>query len=63
TGLRDPLLESHIFDFSGDIYGKRLEVQLVAYLRPEHKFPSLDAMIEQMHKDAAKAKDILAARG
>ena len=60
TGLRDPLLESHIFDFAGDIYGKRLEVQLVAYLRPEHKFPSLDAMVEQMHRDAAQAKEILA---
>ena len=41
-------------------YGKRLEVQLVAYLRPEHKFPSLDAMVEQMHRDAAQAKEILA---
>jgi len=60
TGLRDPLLESHIFDFAGDIYGKRLEVQLVAYLRPEHKFPSLDAMVEQMNRDAAQAKEILA---
>jgi riboflavin kinase/FMN adenylyltransferase len=60
TGLRDPLLETHIFDFSGDIYGKRLEVQLVAYLRPEKKFDSLDLMVEQMHRDAAEARGILA---
>lgn len=63
TGLRDPLLETFIFDFNREIYGQRVEVQLIAYQRPELKFPSLDAMIEQMHKDAAKAKDILAARG
>ncbi|MDP1556797.1 MAG: riboflavin biosynthesis protein RibF, partial [Hyphomonas sp.] len=53
TGLRDPLLETHIFDFEGDLYGKRLEVQLVAYLRPEKRFESLDVMVEQMHLDAA----------
>lgn len=60
TGLRDPLLETHIFDFSGDIYGKRLEVQLVAYLRPERRFESLDLMVEQMHRDSAQAREILA---
>jgi riboflavin kinase/FMN adenylyltransferase len=59
TGLRDPLLETHIFDFSGDIYGKRLEVQLIAFLRPELKFASLDLMVEQMHKDAAEARRCL----
>ena len=62
TGLRDPLLETFIFDFNREIYGQRVEVQLIAYQRPELKFPSLDAMIEQMHKDAARARDILAAR-
>ncbi|MBI1399055.1 riboflavin biosynthesis protein RibF [Hyphomonas sp.] len=63
TGLRDPLLETHIFDFSGDIYGKKLDVQLIAYLRPERRFDSLDLMVEQMHKDAAKARAILATPG
>ncbi|MEX1250469.1 MAG: riboflavin biosynthesis protein RibF [Hyphomonas sp.] len=60
TGLRDPLLETHIFDFAGDIYGKRLEVQLIAYLRPERRFDRLDLMVEQMHLDSAEAKAILA---
>ena len=59
TGLRDPLLETFIFDFDREIYGQRVEVQLIAYQRPELKFPSLDAMIEQMHKDAAEARSIL----
>lgn len=63
TGLRDPLLETHIFDFSGDIYGQRLEVQIIAWLRPELKFASLELMIDQMHKDAAKAREILATLG
>ncbi len=63
TGLRDPLLETHIFDYSGDLYGKRLEVQLIAFLRPELKFDSLEALIAQMHKDAAAARAILATPG
>lgn len=62
TGLRDPLLETFIFDFNREIYGQRAEVQLIAYQRPELKFGSLEAMIEQMHKDAAQAKEILATR-
>lgn len=60
TGLRDPLLETHIFDFSGDIYGRWLEVQLIAWLRPELTFASVDAMVAQMHKDAEAARGILA---
>ncbi len=63
TGLRDPLLETHIFDFASDIYGKRLEVQLVAYLRPEKKFDTLELMVEQMHADSAEARAILATPG
>jgi len=63
TGLRDPLLETHIFDFEGDIYGKRLEVQLIAYLRTERRFESLDLMVEQMHRDCAQARGILATPG
>lgn len=62
TGLRDPLLETFIFDFDREIYGQRAEVQLIAYQRPELKFDSLDAMIAQMRKDAAQAREILAAR-
>ncbi len=56
TGLRDPLLETFIFDFDQDLYGKWLEVQLVSYLRPELKFDSVDDMIAQMHKDAAESR-------
>ena len=56
TGLRDPLLEAMLFDWDGDLYGKKLEVGLIAFLRPEAKFDSLDEMIVQMHKDVAEAR-------
>jgi len=61
TGLRDPLLEAHIFDFDGDIYGRWMEVQIISYLRPELHFESLDAMVVQMGKDVIEAKQRLAA--
>ena len=55
-----PLLESHLFDFSDDIYGRELAVELIAWLRPEEKFSSLEALIEQIKADAAAARAILA---
>jgi riboflavin kinase / FMN adenylyltransferase len=53
------LLEAHVFDFSGDLYGREIEVEFVAKLREEEHFPSLDALVAQMHKDAAQARQIL----
>src|SRR6185369_1313057 len=55
-----PLLETHLFDFDGDLYGKYLSVELIQYIRPEAKFPSLEALIAQIGADAAKAREILA---
>jgi len=55
-----PLMETHLFDFDGDLYGKYLSVELIRYLRPEAKFPSLDALIAQIGADAARAREILA---
>jgi riboflavin kinase / FMN adenylyltransferase len=60
TGLRDALLEVVIFDWSGDIYGKRLHTAFVKYLRPEAKFDGLDALVQQMHGDSAEARRVLA---
>ncbi len=60
TGLRDPLLETYIFDFEGDIYGKMLDVALVRYLRPELKFDALKGMVAQMHRDTDAARAVLA---
>lgn len=56
-----PLLEVHIFDFDRDIYGEYIEVEFVAKLRDEVKFPDLESLTEQMHIDAAQAREILEA--
>ncbi|WP_460813028.1 bifunctional riboflavin kinase/FAD synthetase [Luteimonas pelagia] len=56
---REPLLEAHLFDFDGDLYGQRLEVEFVAKLRDEEKFDDLPALVAQMDRDAAAARDIL----
>ena len=61
TGIRDPLLETFIFDFDGDIYGQQLEVALVSFLRPELKFDSVDDMVPQMQQDVTNAKFVLSA--
>lgn len=56
---REPLLEAHLFDFDGDLYGRRIEVEFVAKLRDEGKFASLEALKGQMDRDAAEAKTML----
>lgn len=55
-----PLLEVHLFDYSGDLYGRELEVEFVARLRDELHFDSLPEMVAQMHRDAADARAALA---
>ena len=55
----EPLLEAHVFDFDGDLYGRELEVEFVAKIRDEEKFASLDALVQQMHQDAAAARVLL----
>jgi riboflavin kinase / FMN adenylyltransferase len=59
TGLREPLFEVNVFDFEGDLYGQRLEVGLHAFLRPEMKFPSFDALVAQIGQDCIEARHIL----
>ena len=54
------LLEAHLFDFDGDLYGKRNEVALHHFIRPEAKFDSLGALTAQMDRDSAEARRLLA---
>lgn len=56
----EPLLEAFLFDFSGDLYGRHMSVDLVSYLRPEMKFASVDELKVQMAKDTERAKEALA---
>ncbi|MEM6824947.1 MAG: bifunctional riboflavin kinase/FAD synthetase [Pseudomonadota bacterium] len=58
-GENRPNFETHIFDFRGDLYGADLSVALVAFLRPEARFDSVDALITQMDADSAQAREIL----
>ncbi|GAA0478541.1 bifunctional riboflavin kinase/FAD synthetase [Parasphingorhabdus litoris] len=53
------LLEPYFFDFSEDLYGQVIEVELHHFLRGEAKFDDLDALMEQMAQDCARAKDML----
>lgn len=59
-GENRPNLETHLFDFSGDLYDADMSVALVSYLRPEAKFAGLDALIAQMDADSAQSREILA---
>jgi riboflavin kinase/FMN adenylyltransferase len=59
---RDLRFEVHLFDFAGDLYGRTLQVALVAYLRGEQKFAGLDALKAQIAEDASRARELLARR-
>jgi riboflavin kinase/FMN adenylyltransferase len=56
-----PLLEVHLFDFDEDIYGREIQVDFIARLRSEEKFDDVKDLVEQMHRDSAAARAILAA--
>lgn len=53
------LLEPHFFDFAGELYGQQIEVEFHAFIRPEAKFDSMDALMAQMQADCEIAKTIL----
>lgn len=53
-------LEVHVFDFSGELYGRRLTVQFQQFLRAEEHFETLDALRAQMHRDADEARKYFA---
>lgn len=57
-----PQVEVHLFDFEDDLYGEFLEVEFVARLRSEQRFPGLDALRAQIEEDARQARKILGAR-
>ena len=57
------LLEPYFFDFAGDLYGRTIEVALIAFLRPEARFHSLNALTDQMARDCTDARAELARVG
>lgn len=56
TDVRESVLEVHLFDTSGDFYGRRVNVEFECFLRPEQKFNSLELLAKQMHADARRAR-------
>jgi riboflavin kinase/FMN adenylyltransferase len=56
------MLEAHLFDWSGNLYGAELEIEFVGKLREEAKFDSLPLLVAQMQQDAARARALLAAQ-
>ena len=57
---KEPLLEVHLFDFAGEIYGKLLSVRFVRKIRDEQAFAGLDELKAQIHQDMEDARVILA---
>jgi riboflavin kinase/FMN adenylyltransferase len=55
-----PLLEVHIFDFAGDLYGTPVDVAFIGWIRPELKFDHIDALVRRMDEDARLARAALA---
>ena len=61
VGGKEWLLEVHLFDFDRELYRERLDVDFIARLRDEVRFPDLASMTAQMHEDARLARKLLAA--
>lgn len=57
----EPWLETFVFDFDADLYGREIEVEFVAKIRDEVRFESLDALVEQMRQDETDARRLLTA--
>jgi riboflavin kinase/FMN adenylyltransferase len=55
----DRLLEVHLIDFDGDLYGQRLDVQFVRLLRRQRRFEGVDDLIAQLHRDVDAARAAL----
>jgi len=53
------LLETHLLDWDGDLYGEEAKVQFVLHLRDEQKFESVDALVDQMQRDCDDARRVL----
>lgn len=61
-GEQEAQIEAHIFDFDGDLYGRKIAVELISFLRPEKKFAGLDELKAQIARDAEEARKILRAK-
>ncbi len=56
---RGELIEAYLLDFQGDLYGRTLQLDFIERLRGERRFESAEALIEQMHRDVERAREIV----
>jgi len=61
THVTTPQVEAHLLDFEGDLYGRYVALDFIQYLREEHKFPNVNALIDQIHQDITQARLMLSA--
>jgi riboflavin kinase/FMN adenylyltransferase len=59
VGGQESRVEAHLFDYAGDLYGSELTVELRHFLREEQKFPSFEALRQQIIEDASQARQLL----
>jgi riboflavin kinase/FMN adenylyltransferase len=52
-------IEAHLLDFEGDLYGRRIRIELVQRLRDEHRFESAEALVAQIRTDVAQTRELL----
>jgi riboflavin kinase / FMN adenylyltransferase len=57
---RGLLVEAFLIDFDGDLYGQTLRIAFIARLRGERRFPGVDELVEQMHRDVEEARELCA---
>ena len=55
-----PVLEVFLFDFEGDLYGRRIDVEFIGFVRPDQRFPNMEALVQQMDRDCEEARRQLA---
>jgi len=58
---RGELIEAYLLDFDGDLYGQELCLEFVERLRGERRFDSAEALVEQMHRDVARSRELVSA--
>jgi riboflavin kinase/FMN adenylyltransferase len=59
---RGELIEAHLIDWEGDLYGRALRIEFLERLRGERRFPSVDDLVHQMRSDVNRARGILDGR-
>jgi riboflavin kinase/FMN adenylyltransferase len=58
---RGELIEAYVLDFDGDLYGGELQLEFLERLRGERRFDSSEALVEQMHRDVERTREVVAA--